>query len=71
MERFNSEAIPRHKLIEALKDAFAVRIARRIDRCLLCKRPGVNEAALCDVCWTLITEDELALAQRWLNGVAP
>lgn len=71
VERLNSEAIPRRFLMRALLDTHLVPTFRRIDRCLLCRRPGVNEAALCLVCWALLEDDEMRQAQRWLNGGAP
>lgn len=71
VERLNAEAIPRRLLMQALLDKRLVPTFRRIDRCLLCRRPGVNEAALCSVCWALLEDDEMRQAQRWLNGGAP
>ena len=67
----NSEGIIRENLMHALKDPRTVREAKRIDRCLLCRRPGVNDAALCEFCWALLDEDELKQGQRWLSGVGP
>ncbi len=71
MERLNSTGIPRHHLLFALKDARTVRTAIRIDACLLCRRSGVNDAALCPVCWALLSDDELKQGERWLTGVGP
>ncbi len=71
MERWNSEAIPRDQLRWALSNAEVIRKARRVGRCLLCRRDEVNEAALCQVCWALLSDEELAAASRWLIGVAP
>jgi hypothetical protein len=71
MERLNSTGIPRQHLLFALKDARTVNAARRIDSCLLCRRNGVNDAALCHVCWALLNEDELKQGERWLTGVGP
>lgn len=71
VERMNSEAIPMHQLILALKDPKMVPEFRRIDRCLLCRRQRVNEAALCESCWALLGDDEIRQAERWLNGGQP
>ncbi len=71
MDRLNSEGIPREKLSYVLKNRRLVGIARRINKCLLCKRHGVNEAGLCDVCCALLNEEELTLANRWLTGEGP
>jgi len=71
VERLNSEGIPRHHLLFALKDRRTVMAARRIDRCLLCRRSSVNEAGLCEVCWTLLSDEELRQGERWLAGVGP
>ena len=45
--------------------------ARKADACLLCKNPRVNEAALCEVCYSALDDDELRLATRWLAGLGP
>ena len=55
----------------ALRDDKTVRTARRIDACLLCRKSGVNEAGLCQVCWALLNDDELKQGERWLTGVGP
>ena len=71
VHRLNSEGVPREHLKLVLRDRRTVNAARKIDRCLLCRRPGVNEAGLCGVCWAALDEEELALAQRWLSGQGP
>lgn len=71
MDRLNSEGLPRDQLKLALKDRAVVEKHRKLDRCLLCCAPNVNEAALCHVCWSLLDDEELKLAQRWLIGVGP
>lgn len=71
MERLNVEAIPREHLLQALREKGAVPVHRRIDKCLLCRRPGVNEAALCVGCWSLLGDEEIRQAERWLNGGNP
>ena len=71
MDRINGEGIRRQDLKFALTQARLVFDARRIDRCLLCRRTQVNEAGLCLVCWSSLEDDELSLAQRWTLGVAP
>jgi hypothetical protein len=71
VERHNSEGIRRDQLLTALKDWRTVTNARRNDSCLLCRRSGVNEAALCEVCWTLLSDQELQQGVRWISGVGP
>jgi len=55
----------------ALRHIPTVLTARKINACLLCRRGGVNEAGLCDVCYGQLNEDEQPLAHRWLTGVGP
>lgn len=45
--------------------------ARRINTCLLCRRRGVNDAGVCDVCNASLTEEELRLVEKWLRGTGP
>lgn len=71
MERWNSEAIPRQDLAWALGRPDIVRTARRIDRCLLCRAPHVNEAALCASCWAILDEPDISIAQEWMTGARP
>lgn len=71
MDRLNGEGIRRQDLRWTLTQARFVRDARRIDRCLLCRRTSVNEAGLCVACWSTLDDEELALATRWTMGVAP
>jgi hypothetical protein len=71
VDRLNSEGIRRQDLSFTLKNPLKVRDARRIDACLLCRRPRVNEAGLCDVCYASLEDDELYLATCWLRGTAP
>jgi hypothetical protein len=72
VERLNSEGIPRHELKLALGTRRLVAHARRIDTCLLCRRHGVNEAGLCEVCYSMIVDaEELELVQSWLRGEGP
>lgn len=69
--RINSEGIPRDDLIWAWSRPDIVRQARRTDSCLLCRRPHVNEAALCDCCWATLDDNELRHATRWTMGMRP
>ncbi|HXH62008.1 MAG TPA: hypothetical protein VNI20_11700 [Fimbriimonadaceae bacterium] len=71
MERVNSQGIPRDHLEWALAQRRIVERARREDACLLCRANGVNEAGLCDLCYTQLREPEQVLAERWLSGVGP
>lgn len=70
-DRFNSEGIPRRRLSIALRTRRVVLTARRIDSCLLCKRPEVNEAGVCAVCYAILNDEELGLAERWMRGQGP
>jgi hypothetical protein len=70
-DRINAQGVPRDELYWVMSQSRFVRKARKIDRCLLCCANGVNEAALCDNCYTLLNEKELELAERWLSGVGP
>jgi hypothetical protein len=72
MERLNSEGIPRHTLRFALRSRLTVMTARRINACLLCRRIGVNESGLCDVCFAMLEDpEEQTLANSWLIGKGP
>jgi hypothetical protein len=72
VERFNSEGIPRHQLKFVLSRPSIVATARRVNHCLLCRRVGVNEAGLCDLCYPLIQDpEEQRLIERWLSGEGP
>ncbi|MES1228236.1 MAG: hypothetical protein ABUL72_06155, partial [Armatimonadota bacterium] len=71
MDRLNEEGIPRDRLAWALTRADYVREARRHNRCLLCSRKNVNEAGLCEGCYSMLSSPELALAERWLGGALP
>lgn len=69
--RINSEGIRREELVWALGQRLLVLGARKIDSCLLCRRAGVNEAAICDYCWTTLDDSELRAASKWTIGVMP
>lgn len=71
MDRLNGEGILLRLLPVALQDRKQVMTARKINSCLLCRRQGVNEAGLCDVCYAMLDGEELRLALRWLSGVGP
>lgn len=71
MERINPTGIPRSELVWALGQTRLVSQARARDACLLCRGPGVNEAGLCRICYSLLSDEELVLARRWLAGVGP
>lgn len=72
VERLNSEGIARDQLSWALTQHAVVQTARRINSCLLCRRIGVNEAGLCDVCYALLDNpEEQALVARWISGEGP
>jgi hypothetical protein len=71
VERLNSEGIPRDHLKHALRNKRLVRDARRINSCLLCRRIGVNEAGICEVCYSLLNDEEQRLAEAWIRGGGP
>lgn len=71
MERWNSESIPRSHILWALKTPRIVMGALKIDKCMICQGPKVNEAGICPICWAMLDEDELRQAEKWLNGSAP
>jgi hypothetical protein len=71
VERLNSEGIVRTDLAWALGQRRLVHTARRLNSCMLCKRSGVNEAGICDVCYAVVNEEELALAEKWMRGTGP
>ncbi len=71
MDRVNSQGIPRQRLIWTLKQPKIVKKAIKEDSCLLCRAPRVNDAALCEVCYALLGDDELKATECWLSGVGP
>jgi len=71
MERVNSEGIRRVDLRLALRTRRVVAEARRVDTCILCRRHKVNEAGICDVCYSSLEGEELDLAVSWMRGVGP
>lgn len=66
--RLHPEGIKRDQLTFVLSREDLVRTAVRIDRCLLCRSAGVNEAGLCLVCWPTLSASEQSLADRWTMG---
>ena len=71
MDRLNPEGIPRNQLHFVLTQPGRVREARRIDKCLLCRRSRVNDAGLCEVCYSMLDGEEQRIATRWTTGGAP
>lgn len=71
MDRVNSQGIPRQRLIWTLAQVKIVKKAIKEDSCLLCRAKGVNDAALCEVCYALLDEAEFKAADCWLSGVGP
>jgi len=72
VERLNSEGINRAELKFALTRPRIVMAARRIDSCLLCRHGGVNEAGLCNMCYSMLQDpEEQRLVNRWLSGEGP
>lgn len=71
LERLNSEGLLRDELAFTLTVPNRVAAARRRDACLLCRRPNVNEAGLCDVCMSGLEGRDYTLAHRWTTGQGP
>jgi hypothetical protein len=71
IRRYNSEGIAREDLMVALRTPKQVNMARSVNACLLCCAANVNEAGLCNVCYSLLNGEELNLACRWLAGLGP
>ncbi len=71
MDRINAQGLPRDQLLFALTQRRIVRQARKEDACLLCRQERVNEAGLCEYCIAILDEDEMKLAERWMNGSGP
>ena len=71
VDRLNPEGIPRNQLAFVLTQPRRVREARRIDACLLCRRASVNDAGLCEICYSMLDGEELRLATRWTVGGGP
>ena len=71
MDRINATGLRREQLVWALTQNRLVSAARKEDSCLLCRSQRVNEAGVCVVCFSMLTDDELKLARRWLAGTGP
>jgi hypothetical protein len=71
VERLNPEGIRRDELVWALNQRRLVYTARRINKCLLCRRRGVDESGLCDVCTATLTDREQELVEKWRRGTGP
>ena len=71
MDRVNAQGIPRRRLAWTLTQRRHVLHAIEEDACLLCRAPGLNEAGLCDVCYALLDDREIKIAERWLGGTGP
>jgi hypothetical protein len=71
VKRYNAEGILRADLLVTLKDRRKVAEARRHDFCLLCRGHAVNEAGLCNACYSYLDGEEYKAAAKWLSGVGP
>lgn len=69
MTRINSEGIPQEHLRFALKNSRIIADARRIDACLMCRRPRVNVAGICEYCYSQLDGEELVMVTRIMSGV--
>lgn len=50
--------VPRDRLLETLKNPRTVRLAVRLERCLLCRASDVDVTGLCLVCRTFLSDEE-------------
>lgn len=71
MERLNSEGVPLRLTLLTLQTPHLVRDARNKDRCFLCQRPKVNQAGLCDYCYSQLDGEELRVATQYMDGIRP
>lgn len=71
LERYNEAGLYRDELLFALKDRKKVLEARRVDICMLCRRPKVNAAGICEYCYALLDGEELHTVTRWMIGGTP
>ncbi|MBX3110500.1 MAG: hypothetical protein KF857_00700 [Fimbriimonadaceae bacterium] len=71
MDRLSESGWPRHQLAWVLAQNKFVAEARRLDSCLLCRSPKVNEAGLCEGCYASLEPPDIDLAERWLAGAMP
>ena len=71
MSRINSEGIKRDDLAWVLTERRFVIEARKLNKCLLCKKEGVLESGLCNLCYSMLDGDELLLAEKWHRGTGP
>lgn len=68
MKRWHEEGINRADFVFALTTPDKVRFYRRLGKCMLCMRPGVNAAGICTFCYSLLDGKELELVLEWVNG---
>jgi hypothetical protein len=71
VDRLNSQGIPRKKLLWTLGQELIVKKAIKADSCLLCRANKVNEAGLCELCYSQLDDEELKAVDKWLSGVGP
>ncbi len=71
MDRLHPQAVPREHLGWALTQERIVKRAVRDDLCMLCCAKRVNEAGLCDVCYSGLNATEFQEAEKWLTGARP
>jgi hypothetical protein len=69
MRRLNSEGIERENLRDALDNERLVRTARIKGTCLLCRGAPVTAAGLCEGCLANLTDEEIAVATPWVDGI--
>ncbi len=66
--RFNSGGIDKDDLGWMLKRPDLVSYQRRRNECFLCCAKGVNNAGLCEICMTYLSDANFELAQLILRG---
>jgi len=68
MKRWHEEAINRSEFLMVLESAEKVAFYRRMGKCMLCMRPRVNSAGICDFCYGLLDGKELEMVLEYING---
>ncbi|MEP6753935.1 MAG: hypothetical protein ABJA67_00415 [Chthonomonadales bacterium] len=61
--------VPRHMVIDALKNPRLVAEARRVNKCFMCKARETDKTGLCLVCRTYLNDEERVAAQAYYDGV--
>lgn len=71
MSRWNAEGIPVSDLHWVLRREDLVRARRRVGKCFVCCESNINEAGLCEVCLSLLSDDLVRMVEKWRQGMVP